>query len=64
MSCGVGRRCSLDPVLLQLWRRPVAAALTGPLAWELPYAVRVALKSKKEKQKEKIMSYHQNTFQL
>ena len=25
-----------DPVLLWLWRRPAAAALIGPLAWELP----------------------------
>ena len=33
-----------DPVLLWLWRRPVAIALIGPLAWESPYAVGVALK--------------------
>ena len=24
--CGVDRRCSSDPVLLRLWRRPAAAA--------------------------------------
>ena len=35
-----------DPVLLWLWRRPVAVALIQPLAWEPPYAVGVALKSK------------------
>ena len=37
-------RC-LDPELL--WCRPAAIALIGPLAWEPPYAVGVALKSKK-----------------
>ena len=29
---------------LWLWHRPAAAALIHPLAWELPYAVGVALK--------------------
>ena len=28
VSCGVSRRCGLDPMLLWLWRRPAAAALT------------------------------------
>ena len=38
-----------DPALLWLWCRPVATALIGPLAWELPYAAGVALeKTKKE----------------
>ena len=46
MSCGVGRRHASDPVLLWLWCRPAAVALI-PLAWELPYATSVALKSKK-----------------
>ena len=49
MSCGVGRRCSLDLVLLWLWCRPAATALLWPLAWELPYAAGVALKSQKKK---------------
>ena len=31
-------------MLLWLWRRPVATALIGPLAWEPPHAVGVALK--------------------
>ena len=43
----------LHPELLWLWHRPVAAALTGPLAWILPYAMSVALKSKKKKKKER-----------
>ena len=51
MSCGVGCRRSLDLALLWLWRRPAAAAPIWLLAWELPYATGVALKSKKQKQK-------------
>ena len=49
MSSGVGHRHGLDPVLLWLWCRPEATALTGPLAWELPYAGGVALKRQKIK---------------
>ena len=49
MSCGVGWRCGLDPVLLWLWHRLAAVAPVGPLAWKLPYAVRAALKGKKAK---------------
>ena len=33
-SIAVGLRCVLDPMLLWLWRRPAAAALIWPLAWE------------------------------
>ena len=55
MSCDVGLRCSLDPMLLWLWLwcRLVAVAPIRPLAWELAYATGVALKKKKKK-KEKI----------
>ena len=49
MSCGVGHRHSKDPALLWLWYRLIAAALIPHLAWELPYAVGMALKSKKIK---------------
>ena len=55
MSCGVGRTRSSDLALMQLWRRPAAVAPIRPLAWEPPYAVGVALKSK-NKQKRKILS--------
>ena len=48
MSCGVDCRRGLDPELLWLWHRLAAVALIGPLAWELPYATGVALKSIKE----------------
>ena len=37
---------SKDLVLLWLWHGPAAAAPIRPLAWELPYAAGVALKSK------------------
>ena len=49
VSCGVARRCSSDPTMLWLWRKPAAVALIRPPAWELPYALGVALKSKKKK---------------
>ena len=42
-----------DPALLWLWRRPVATALIGPLAWEPPHAAGVALKVPKKKKKPK-----------
>ena len=61
MSCGAGRRCGSDPVLLWLWCRPVATALIQPLARELPYAVGTALKRKKKEKKKKrtavVLSY-------
>ena len=43
MSCGVGHRCRSDPALLWLWRGLAAVALIGPLAWEPPYTIGVAL---------------------
>ena len=54
MNCDVDRRHGLDLALLWLWRRPVATAPIGPLAWELPYVADAALeKTKKKKRKEK-----------
>ena len=38
-----------DPVVLCLWCRLAAAALIGPLGWELPYAEGAALKKQKKK---------------
>ena len=43
MSCGVGRRWGLDPVLLWLWCRLAATGPIRVLAWELPYAVGLIL---------------------
>ena len=53
MGCGVVCRHGSDPTLLWLGCRLAAAALIGPLDWEIPYAVGVAPKSKKKKQKKK-----------
>ena len=39
----------MDPELPRLWCKPAAAALTGPLAWELLSVAGVALKKKKKK---------------
>ena len=44
MSCGVDCRHGLDLALLWLWRRLAATAPIQPLAWELPYAMGVAIK--------------------
>ena len=46
-SYSVGHQCSSDPMLLRLWNRLAAAALIGPLAWELPWATGLALKINK-----------------
>ena len=43
------RRRGLDLVLLCLWHGLAAVAPIQPLAWELPYAVHVAIKRKKKK---------------
>ena len=43
VSCRLG----LDLSLLWLWHRVAAAALSGPPAWELPYATGMALKRQK-----------------
>ena len=53
MICGVDLRHSSDLTLLWLWRRLAAVALIRPLAWEPPYAVGVALISKKKKKNKK-----------
>ena len=53
MSYGVGHRPGSNLVWLWLWCRPAAIVLIRPLAWELPYAAGIALKSKKKKRKEK-----------
>ena len=49
MRCGGDCRCSLDPELLWLWHWLVATALIGPLTWETPYAMGVALKRENKK---------------
>ena len=51
VSVGVGCRRGLDPVLLWLWGRLAAAAPTGPLDWEPPYATGAALEKTKRQNK-------------
>ena len=51
MSCGVDRRCGLDPALMRLWCRLEATVQFGLLAWEVPHASGVDLKDKKTKKK-------------
>ena len=68
MSYGVGRRHGSDLALLCLWRRPVATAPIGHLAWEPPYAVGVAQelakRQKKKKKKNEIKSYETAILQI
>ena len=49
MSYGAGCRHGLGLALLWLGCRPAAVPPIGPLAWESPYAMGVALQSKKKK---------------
>ena len=53
MSCGVGRKHSLDPELLWLCCRPVVIATIGPLAWEPPDAMSAVLKRQKDQKLKK-----------
>ena len=68
VSCGVGRRCDLDPVLLWLWRRPAATALIRPLAWEPPICHRSGPRKGKKKKYQnaskpkKVDTVHTSTF--
>ena len=55
VNCGVGCRCSWDPELLWLWRRPVATAPIRPLAWESPYAAGAAQEMAKRLKKKKCL---------
>ena len=50
MSCGIGRRHSLNLALLCLWYRLAAVAQIAPLAWELSYAVGADRGGKKKKE--------------
>ena len=63
-SCRVGTSYGSDPVLLQLWCRPAAAAPIQPLAWELPYAAYVAVKRPKRKKNMPTTSFLQKSLIL
>ena len=56
MSFCVGCRHRVDPELLWLWCRLAAVAPIRPLAWDLPYAMGVALKKAKKKKKKWCMA--------
>ena len=65
MSCGVGCRRGLDPMLLWLWRRLAAIAPIRPLAWEPPYAAKVAHEiAKRPKKKKGLCRYADLTYLL
>ena len=53
----MGHRCGSDPLLLWLWHRPVATAPIRPLAWESPYAMRVAQEIAETKKKKECDGY-------
>ena len=53
LSCGVGRRCGLDPALLWLWCRPAVTAPIRPPAWETPHAAGVTLKRQNTKKRKR-----------
>ena len=63
MSCAVGLRHALELVLLWLWHRLAAEAPIRTLAWEFPYAMGAALKSKKKKQTNKKQKLKKNKKQ-
>ena len=61
VTCSIGRRHSSDLVLL--WCRLGAVAAIRPLAWELPFALAVALKKFLKKLKKIFFSYYFPTVQ-
>ena len=60
MTYGVGHRRGWNPELLWMLCRSTAAAMTGPLAWELSYTAATALKKKKKK-KSNILKFFTKT---
>ena len=53
MKRRASHRHSSDPVLLWLWHKLAAIPPIQPLAWELTYAIYVALKKKKKRERER-----------
>ena len=51
VSCGVGSRRGLDPMLLWLWCRLVVTAPIRPIVWEPPHATGVAQETAKRQKK-------------
>ena len=63
MSCGVGHRQGSDLALLWLWTRLGATALIHHLSWKPLYAMGVALKKKKTKNKNKYKNGERNKIE-
>ena len=61
MGCDVGHIHGSDQALLLLWHRLAAVAPIRPLACETPYAMSVALKSKKKKKKTQKLKVYSST---
>ena len=57
MSCGVGHRRGLDPMLLWLWHFPAATVPIGPLAWEPSCAAGAAQENGKKTKKKNVYIY-------
>ena len=53
MSCSVGHRCGLGPVLLWLLCKQAATAPIVPLTWEPPCVAGAALEKTKRPRKKK-----------
>ena len=51
-------------MLLWLWHRPAAVAPTGPLAWELPYAMGAGPKKQEKKKDLTTENIHTKAFPL
>ena len=64
MSCGVGCRLGLDPMLLWLWSRLVATVLIRPLAWEPLHAAGAAQEMPKDKKINKKKIKNEETLYL
>ena len=57
VSCGVGSRHGLDPVLLWLWHRLAATAPIRPLPWEPPHALDAALEKTERPPQKSMVGY-------
>ena len=55
VSCGIVRRCGLDPMFLWLWCRSAAALPMRALAWEPPCTMGVALKRQIKNKKSRVI---------
>ena len=64
MNCGVGHRCSLDPMWLWRGGGSGAAGVGRPLAWEPPCAAGAAVKKKKKKKKKEIQAEKTKPYEI